>query len=218
MRDLNGPEAPPASARPRDGIARPAYLVAVGGLLVVLVLPLVGAFSRLLGGGLVLAGVLVLLRRTVQPQARRRMQAAAALAAVVVATMLLLLPPELFPPSHGMQPAWVGWAAITQMALGISGTAILAAGLAREVRHRGRLAAETAWWQVALAVGLIQGPILVAATLSQIMGRPDGVGGPVAIALFLAAIVPYLLIARAGHLSNHEIDTPETGRAEAGSR
>jgi drug/metabolite transporter (DMT)-like permease len=139
MRDLNGPEAPPASARPRDGIARPAYLVAVGGLLVVLVLPLVGAFSRLLGGGLVLAGVLVLRRRTVQPQARRRMQAAAALAAVVVATMLLLLPPELFPPSDGMQPAWVGWAAITQMAL------------------------------------------------------------------FVAAIVPYVLVARAGRLSNHGV-------------
>lgn len=207
MREQAAPEGPPVLPRPRDGIARPAYLVAVGGLLVVFAVPLVGPFSRVLGGGLVLAAVLTLQRRTVHPRARRRVRTATALAAVVVATMLLLVATDLLQPPGTVQPAWVGWVAIAQMALGITGTAVLAAGLAQEACHRGKPPAETAWWHAAIAVGLIQGPILVASALAQATGRPDGVGGGTAIALFLAAIVPYVLIARAGYLSNHAAQT-----------
>jgi cytochrome bd-type quinol oxidase subunit 2 len=207
MTDPSGPavhDAPPAAdaAPGRLPVRRSSCLVAVGGVLIVLELPVLAALGRLTGIALVVAGVLALRARTVDPVARARLNVAALLAAVVAVTVVVLSLLALTMTPGTQPPAWAEATAVAQTVLGIVGTVLLAAGMARELAGRGRPDAEDAWWLAALAVVLIHGPILVAALLAHLTGRPGGVYGPAAIALFLVAIVPYLLIARAGRHSD----------------
>jgi hypothetical protein len=201
--------APPAEGVTphRLPVRRSSYLVAVGGVLIVLELPVLAALGRLAGIALVVAGVLALRARAVAPVARARLAVAALLAVVVAVTVVVLslLPLTMAPGTQ--PPAWAEATAVAQTVVGIVGTVLLAAGMARELTGRGRPDAEDAWWLAALAVVLIHGPILVAALLAHLTGRPGGVYGPAAIALFFVAIVPYLLIARAGRHS----DPPTAG-------
>jgi hypothetical protein len=189
-------------------VGRPSYLVAAGGVLVVLELPVVGLLSRLVGIGMVLVGVLQLAALAADPVAQRRLRVATGIAVLVallhvvvtIAALLLLDLGTAAAPTTSM-PGWMGWASLAHMALGVAGTLLLVAGMARELHHRGHEEAEDAWWHVAIAVVAIQAPIVVAAALTQVVGRPDGVHGTAALLLFAAAIVPYGLLARAGHRS-----------------
>lgn len=197
-------DAPPATdiAPHRPAVRRLSYLVAIGGVLVVLELPVLGALGRLAGIGLVVAGVLALRGRAVDPAARARLTAAAVMSVAVAGTVVVLGLVTLTMGTGTQPPAWAETTAIAQTVLGILGSVLLAVGMARELAGRNRPEAEDAWWLVALAVALIHGPILVAALLTHLAGRPGGVYGPAAIALFLVAIVPYLLVARAGRHSD----------------
>jgi hypothetical protein len=193
-------------------VGPPAYLVAAGGVLVVLELPVVGLLSRLVGIAMVLVGVLQLAGLATEPGAQRRLRAAAATAVLVallqvvvtLAALLVLDDTDTVAAAApaASTPGWTDWASLAHMALGVAGTLLLAAGMARELHQRGQAEAEDAWWHVAIAVVVIQAPIVVAAVPTQVVGRPAGVHGTAALLLFAAAIVPYGLLARAGRHSS----------------
>jgi hypothetical protein len=200
--------APSATTGRVDGtVRRASYLVAAGGLLTILELPFVGPLVRLVAIGLVVAGVLRLRQVVVAPRGRRWLDAAGLLALAVAAITLVLVAAELTVLTGGTPPPWLRWVGVAKMALGIVGTVALASGMACDMRDHADQAAEDGWWHAATAVVLIQAPILVAAVATEVTGRPDGVHGAAAIALFATAILPYLLVARAGHLSDPAADT-----------
>lgn len=203
-------DAPPAveAARHRLPVRRPSYLVAIGGVFVVFELPMLAGLGRLLAIGLVVAGILTLRQMAVEPVARRCLNAAAIVAVVVALTVAVLSLLSLTVDAGTQLPTWAEATAMAQTVLGVLGSLLLAAGMARELAGREQPDAEDAWWLAALAVVLIHGPILVAALLAHLAGRPGGVYGPAAIALFLVAIVPYLLIARAGRRSDPPTPRP----------
>lgn len=201
-----------ATGRVGGTVRRASYLVAAGGVLTILELPFVGPLIRLVAIGLVVTGVLRLRQVVADPLSRRWLEAALLLAVAVAGITLVLVAAELSILTGGTPPPWLRWVAVAKMALGIVGTGVLAAGMACDVRRRANQAAEDGWWQTATAVVLIQAPILVAAVATEVTGRPAGVHGAAAIALFTTAILPYLLVARAGHLSDpRPASQPTTG-------
>ena len=191
-------------------VGPPASLVAAGGVLVVLELPVVGLLSRLVGIGLVLVGVLRLAGLATAPAAQRRLRTAAVVAVLVallqvlgtIAALLLADGAETAATAAAVSaPGWVGWSSLVRMALGVTGTLLLAVGMAHELHHRDHGEAEDAWWHVVIAVVVFHAPIVVAVVIAHVVGRPEGVQGTEAWLLFVAALVPYGLIARAGHHS-----------------
>ena len=183
-------------------VRRASYLVAAGGVLTILELPFVGPLVRLVAIGLVIAGVLRLRQAVIDPLGRRLLDAASLLAVAVAGTTLVLGAAELATVTGDTPPSWLRWVAVAKMALGLVGTVALAAGMACDLACHANQAAEDAWWWAATAVVLIQAPILVAAVATAVARRPDGVHGLAAVALFATAVLPYVLLVRAGRLSD----------------
>jgi hypothetical protein len=204
-------DARSAATGPGGGtVRRASYLVAAGGVFTILELPFVGPLVRLVAIGLVVTGVLRLRQVVGDPVGRRWLDATGLLAVAVAGITLVLVAAELSILIGTSPPPWLRWVAVLKMALGIGGTVALAAGMACDMHHQANHPAEDGWWQAATAVVLIQTPILVAAVATEATGRPEGVHGAAAIALFTAAILPYLLLARAGRLSNPRPIPPAT--------
>jgi hypothetical protein len=179
----------------------PSYLVVLGGVLVILRLPVVGGLGALVGMVLVLVGTSMAFERATDPSARHRLAQAVGLAMVVTALtalpgLLTLL--DLGPVPGGPVPAWASVVPIAHLGLGILGTGLLTVALTRETSARGWEAAADAWWAATVAIVVVHGPILAAAVLVQILGRSGGVHGPRGVALFAVALTPLLLIGRAG--------------------
>jgi hypothetical protein len=118
----------------------PAYLVALGGVLVIHRLPFVGPLGPVLGMLCVLVGVGMVLQRTSDPLARGRLAQALVVAVVLTALVLVLAVSSLVGPGAdpaGVVPAWVAVVTVAQVALGALGTGLLTVAMTRESSARG---------------------------------------------------------------------------------
>jgi hypothetical protein len=191
----------PAVADALPPFRGPAYLVALGGVLVIHRLPFVGPLGPVLGMLCVLVGVGMVLQRTSDPLARGRLTQALVVAAVVAALVLVFAVASLVGTGAdpaGVVPVWVAVVTVAQVALGALGTGLLTVAMTRESSARGWSSAADAWWAATVAVVLLHGPILAATVIVHVVGRPGGVHGLLALGLFTNAVTPSLLVARAG--------------------
>jgi hypothetical protein len=196
-------------------VGTPALMIAVGGALAVVRLPLLGAAGVLLGGVLAVVGLTLLRGRVTDERARRA--ATLALGAGIT----------------GLGAPWVAavttvgpaaWAAVGVAAgtLALGGAAV-AGALEEGARAHPDLAAD--WWTVVTAVVVVHGPIAVATVLSATVdGTIPSVSGAAALGVTTALLAPLGLLARAGWRSDvaphrgRDRGDPPRGAAEAASR
>lgn len=180
---------------------RVAAQVAVGGVLVIVRLPLLGRLGPILGMVLVVLALGHLHARLTDPSARRRVERAFLLAlAVGLLTGALVLVEFTTWPEQPL-PAWLPVAVTGQVTLGVIGTLLLTTAAGRAAEVRGWTEAARAWSRASLAVAAVHGPIATVVVLASAAGRPAEVSGAPAVALFALAVVPYATIAWAGSRS-----------------
>jgi hypothetical protein len=188
-----------------------AYQLAGAGFLFVFELPFVGVVMELAAAALVVLGTRTLADLVPVGPRARALRLASQLAVVVAVTTVVLVVAALASwfgagpsPVPGPSRAVLSLPAV-QTVLGVTGTLLVTAGMGHELRARGEQRSADAWFLAQAATVLIHTPIAVTVLLSATFGGEAHVGGATAVGLFLVAMLPFALLARAGAVSAREL-------------
>jgi hypothetical protein len=210
-----GPDATAAARRRSDLDARAvrgaAWGVALGGVLLILHVPLVGPLGPIVGSVLIVVVLARLLERLTDHRARRGVARALRLALVVGLCTGVLVLGELTAWPDRPRPVWLPVVATAQVTLGVLGTLLLTTAAGRAAEVRGWTEATWAWSRASFAVAVVHGPLAAVTVIAYATGRASEVTGLAGVVLFALAAVPYAAIAWAGSRSGpHAASAPSS--------